>query len=325
MLGRLLSPPLISRLHNLQLHARTVAEGALSGLHRAAHHGASVEFAEHKEYAPGDELRHIDWRAYGRVDKYYVKRFEEETELRGYLVLDTSASMGYGQKGHVTKLAYGQVLCAALAYLLLRQKDPAGLLCFADAPGTYLPPRGQAAHLSDLCAALLGTEPQGGSDLPRALTYLSEMARRRSLIVVISDLFPTPQPQISDGANDGAGGVQALAQALVQARARLAGLRARRHDVIVLHTLDPDELELPFEGPTWFEDIEPPPAGPRRILADPADVRRAYLAELSRFIDDTRRGLRESDVEYHLVPTSRPAQDVLLDLLRGPLRGRIRR
>jgi uncharacterized protein (DUF58 family) len=323
VLGRLLSPSLVSRLHNLQLHARTVAEGALSGLHRAAHHGASVEFAEHKEYAPGDELRHIDWRAYGRVDKYYVKRFEEETELRGYLLLDTSASMGYGQKGHVTKLAYGQVLCAALAYLLLRQKDPAGLLCFGEAPGTYLPPRGQAAHLSDLCAALLHAAPQGGSDLSRALTYLSEMARRRSLIVVVSDLFPSPQGP--DRPDEGQAHAQALAHAMTQMRARLAGLRARRHDVIVLHTLDPDELELPFEGPTWFEDIEPRPSGPRRILADPADVRRAYLAELTRFIDDTRRGLRESDVEYHLVPTRRPPQDVLLELLRGPLRGRIRR
>lgn len=344
--GRLLDPAGLQRLANLQLEARTVAEGALSGLHRAAHHGASVEFAEHKEYAPGDELRHIDWRAYGRMDKFYVKRFEEETELRGYLVLDASGSMGYGRDGHRSKLEYGKLVAAALGYVLLRQRDQAGLLVYTTEPSAYLPPRGRAAHLSDLCDTLVRVEPGGATDLGRTLTYLSEVARRRSLIVVLSDLFPPPlSPEAGRGAGAGRAGAQGdaaareaqgrladdrLALAAASLRARLAGLRARRHDVVVLQLLDPDELELPFEGPTWFEDLEPyseDGAAPRlrRLLADPADVRRAYQEELAAFLDGMRRGLRESDVEYHLVPTTRPPEDVLLDLLRGPLRGRVRR
>jgi uncharacterized protein (DUF58 family) len=285
------------------LRARTVAEGALAGLHRAAHHGASVEFSEHKEYAPGDELRHIDWRAYGRIDKFYVKRFEEETELRGYLLLDASGSMAYGRQGHVTKLAYARVLLAALGYVLLRQKDPAGLLVFRGEPGAYLPPRSSSGHLAALCESLLCAEGGGATDLPRTLTYLSEVARRRSLCVVASDLLP--------------------AHAAVQVRARLAGLRARRHDVIVLHVIDPDELELPFSGTTWFEEMEP--SGQPRMLVDPADVRRAYQAEVARFLDEVRRGMRESDIDYQQVITTRPPEEVLLDLLRGPLRARVRR
>lgn len=317
MIGKLLEPAGLQRLATLKLQARIVAEGALSGLHRAAHHGASVEFAEHKEYAPGDDLRHIDWRAYGRIDKFYVKRFEEETELRAYLVLDASGSMAYGRQGHPSKFDYGRILCAALAYLLLRQKDQAGLLAFSTGSPRYLPPRGRAAHLTDLCEALLQIQPGGSTDLLRALTCLSEVARRRSLVVVLSDLFPPPSAAAAEGpARD------RLAHATAALRARLAGLRARQHDVVVLQLLDPDELELPFSGPTWFEDMEPAPGGLRRLLADPADVRRAYQAELGLFLAGLRRGLAESDVEYHLVPTTRPPEEVLLSLLRGPLRGR---
>lgn len=142
MIGKLLEPAGLQQLAALKLQARLVAEGALSGLHRAAHHGASVEFAEHKEYAPGDDLRHIDWRAYGRIDKFYVKRFEDETELRAYLLLDASGSMAYGRQGHQSKFAYGRILCAALAYLLLRQKDEAGLLAFPPGPRATCRPGG---------------------------------------------------------------------------------------------------------------------------------------------------------------------------------------
>src|ERR1700742_3798553 len=145
MNSRLLDLPALLRLQSLQLLARGVAEGALAGLHRSAHHGASVEFAEHKEYAPGDELRHIDWRAYGRIDKYYVKRFEEETELRGYLLIDVSGSMGYGRQDQITKLDYAKLLAASLAYLLLRQNDPAGLLLQGEEVRSYIPPRGGGA------------------------------------------------------------------------------------------------------------------------------------------------------------------------------------
>jgi len=318
MNSRLLDLPSLLRLQSLQLRARVIAEGALAGLHRSAHHGASVEFSEHKEYAPGDELRHIDWRAYGRIDKYYVKRFEEETELRGYLLIDISQSMGYGREGQISKLDYAKLLAAALAYLRLRQNDPTGLLLYGEQLEQYVPPHGGPAHLSDLCKALEKALPEGRTALPEGLAYLSEVARRRSLIVVLSDLLPA-----SDDLHETPPS-ELVSRYAEQVRARLCGLRAQKHDVIVLHVLDADELELPFSGLTWFEDIEPGPAGHTRLFVDPADVRAAYKAELTEFLDAMSRGLREGDVEYHLVPSSLSPDSVLLDILRGPLRRHVR-
>lgn len=322
MTSNLLDLPSLLRLQNLQLQARIVAEGALSGLHKAAHHGSSVEFAEHKEYAPGDDLRHIDWRAYGRIDKYYVKRFEEQTELRGYLIVDTSGSMGYGRQDQITKLGYAKLLAASLAYLLLRQNDPAGLLLHSQEQKAYIPPRGGGAHLGDLCHALETTEASGGTALADGLSFLSEVVRRRGVVVVLSDLLPSP-PTL--GELPGELPSDYISKYGAQLRAQLCGLRAQKHDVIVLHVLDADELELPFTGLTWFEDVEPGPAGLSRLFVDPADVRAAYQKELETFLTEMRRGLREGDVEYHLVPTSRSPESVLLDLLRGPLRGKVRR
>ncbi len=315
----LLDLPTLLRLQNLQLLSRVIAEGALSGLHRSAHHGSSVEFAEHKEYAPGDDLRHIDWRAYGRIDKYYVKRFEEETELRGYILLDVSGSMSYGRAGQLSKLHFAKLLAAAISYLRLRQNDPTGLLLFGEELQQYIPPHSGGAHLSDLCSALERVPGEGLTNLPDGIAYLSEVARRRSLCIVFSDLLPS-----SEQASDVPAGelVERYASRL---RARLAGLRAQKHDVIVVQILDADELELPFSGLTWFEDIEPGPDGPARLFVDPGDVRAAYKAELDRFLAAMRRGLREADVEYHLVQTSRSIESVLLDILRGPLRRHIRK
>jgi len=318
MNSQLLDLPVLLRLQNLQLLARVIAEGALSGLHRSAHHGASVEFAEHKEYAPGDDLRHIDWRAYGRIDKYYVKRFEEETELRGYLLLDVSGSMSYGRTGQLTKLQYAKLMAASLAYLRLRQNDPTGLLLYGEKVEQYVPPHGGGAHLSDLCGALERVNAAGRTMLPDGLSYLSEVARRRSLIVVLSDLLPSSEDMAETPP------AELVSRYAELVRARLAGLRAQKHDVIVLHILDADELELPFSGLTWFEDIEPGPAGHSRLFVDPADVRDAYQTELQNFLTAMRRGLREGDVEYHLVPTSRSPESVLLDILRGPLRRHVR-
>jgi uncharacterized protein (DUF58 family) len=320
MTSTLLDLPALLRLQNLHLQARIVAEGALSGLHKAAHHGSSVEFAEHKEYAPGDELRHIDWRAYGRMDKYYVKRYEEETELRGYLLVDVSGSMGYGRQDQITKVDYAKLLAASLAYLLLRQNDPAGLLMQSEDVQSYIPPRGGGAHLGDLCQALESTQAAGGTELAGGLSFLSEVVRRRGVMVILSDLLPSP-PTTAAGELP----TDYISQYGALLRARLCGLRAQKHDVIVLQILDADELELPFTGLTWFEDVEPGPAGLSRLFVDPGDVRAAYQKELQGYLGEMRRGLREGDVEYHLVPTSRSPESVLLDLLRGPLRGKIRR
>jgi uncharacterized protein (DUF58 family) len=293
-----LAPAAVAPLQNLELRARTVVEGALAGLHRSPHHGSSVEFAEHKEYAAGDEIKHIDWKAYGKFDKYYVKRFEEETELRAYLVIDTSGSMSY-RSGALSKLDYARTLAAALGFLLLRQQDQVGMVAFGDRLRGYLPPRARGGHLADLLTGLGGLEPAGRTDLQRALAYVSEVVQRRSLIALFSDLL--------DGGDD--------------TRQLLRGLRARKHDVVVFHLLDHDELTLPFEGTTLFESEE---TG-AQLLADPADVRMAYLAELERFTEGHRRGLAEGDVEYHLVDTARPPSAVLLEFLQGAWRTQGRR
>jgi uncharacterized protein (DUF58 family) len=294
-MGQLLDPVSLARLQNLELRARSVVEGALSGLHRSPHHGSSVEFAEHKEYAPGDEIKHIDWKAYGKFDKYYVKRFEEETELRAYLLIDSSASMGYRGAG-VSKIDYARMLAASLAYLLLKQQDQVGMVAFGERLRGYLPPRSRSGHLNDLLTALDGVVAEGRTDLPRALAYLSEVVQRRALIILFSDLLGTGD----------------------EVRHLLRGLRARKHDVVVFHLLDKDELTLPFEGTTIFESME----DTQKLVADPGDVRKAYLSELGKFIEGYRTTLREGDVEYHLVDTSEAPADALLRFLTGAYRAR---
>ena len=287
---QLLDPAAVARLGDLKLRARTIVEGALAGLHRSPHHGASVEFAEHKEYSPGDEIRRIDWKAYGKFDKYYVKRYEEETELRAFLMVDCSGSMGYAGAG-VSKLTYASWLAAGLSYLLLRQQDQAGLVAFGKNLRTYVPPRGRGGHLVTLLESLEALTAEGETDLLRAIDYVSDVARRRSLIVLFSDVLDT--------------GVETTVRLL-------RGLRARRHDVALFHVLDGDELRLPFEGPTRFEGME----GPSELLADPRAVRGEYLAAVNRFVEGCRRGCAEGDVQYLLVDTARPPSEVLLSFLR---------
>ncbi|MBI5477799.1 MAG: DUF58 domain-containing protein [Deltaproteobacteria bacterium] len=275
----------------MTLRARYVVEGTLWGLHRSPHHGQSVEFAEHKNYAPGDDLRHIDWKAYGKFDKYYVKKYEEETELWGYLLLDCSGSMGYARPGAVTKLTYAACLAAAIAYLLLRQQDRVGVMRFAAAERLYLPPRSRAGHLADVMQALDEARARGATDVAGVLTQVSEVARRRSLVVLLSDLFDQ-SPQVPG---------------------LLRKLRARGHEVVVFHVLDPDETEFPFEDLTLFESLE----GPDRILCDPRGVREAYLEELGRFLEATRDACVGADIEYHRVSTVTALDDALIEFMRA--------
>jgi uncharacterized protein (DUF58 family) len=308
----LLDPVEVARLADLKLRARTIVEGALAGLHRSPHHGASVEFAEHKEYSPGDEIRHIDWKAYGKFDKYYVKRYEEETELRCFLVVDCSSSMGYASEAApgVSKLAYASWLAAGITYLLLRQQDQAGLVAFADGLRAYVPPRARSGHLGNVLDSLEALRPEGATDLARAIDYVSDVAHRRALVIVFSDLL--------DVVGDESGGAGYL-----EAARLLRGLRARRHDVALFHVLDGDELRLPFDEPSRFEGME----DARQLYADPRAIRRQYLAEVERFVAGCRRACAEGDVAYHLVDTSLPPSLTLLDFLRhrNQLRGRVRR
>jgi uncharacterized protein (DUF58 family) len=291
----------------MTVKARVIVEGALTGLHRARLRGSSVEFAEHKEYSPGDEMRHIDWKVFGKADRYYVKQFEQESELCCYLVLDASASMGYAGSG-VSKLEYASHLVAALSYLLVRQQDRVGLTVFGDrAIERYVPPRARPAQLRSLLGVIEDAgrrPPEGDESLSAALDRVAELARkRRGLVVVASDLF--------DGDGD--------------SMATLRHLRASGHDTAVFHTLDPDEIDFPFDGLTIFEALESEQA----MLVDPASIRRIYQERMKDFLEATRSACLEGGIDYHLVPTTRPFEDTLqtflAERLRPPGRGKGRR
>jgi uncharacterized protein (DUF58 family) len=288
-----IDPVQLSRLGSLTIKARVIVEGALSGMHRAALHGSSVEFAEHKEYSPGDELRHVDWKAYAKVDRYYVKQFEQESQLTIYLVLDASNSMRFSGGG-IAKLEYAGLLLAALAYLGTQQQDKVGLVASGDkAIETVVPPRAKRTHLHDLLAVLdsLMTRGGAGDETPAvALGRIAELARRRrALIVLASDLFDASDETL-----------RVLAQ-----------LRAQRHDVSVLHVLDPHETTFPYDGLTQFEALETT----NKMLVNPAAIRREYLDRMDAFLTRTRTSLSAAGVDYHFTTTDRPIEQTLLDLV----------
>ena len=288
-----IDPALLARLGSLPIKARVIVEGALSGLHRASVHGSSVEFAEHKEYSPGDELRHVDWKAYGKLDRYYVKQFEQESQLTVYLVLDASASMAFSGGG-LTKLHYGGLALAALAYLVIQQQDKVGLIACGDrALETLVPPRARSTHLHDLMSVLESLIARGatGDESPAAaLARIAELTRRRrALIVLASDRFDADDDTLR----------------------QLTSLRAQRHDVSVLHLLDPHERAFPYDGLTQFEALETD----HKMLVNPAAIKRDYLDRMEAFLTKVRGTLTAAGVDYHLVDTSHPLEQTLLSLL----------
>ncbi|WP_242335544.1 DUF58 domain-containing protein [Anaeromyxobacter sp. SG66] len=286
----LLDPAVLAKLGTLKLRVRAVTEGVLSGLHKSPHHGQSVEFAEHKEYAPGDEIRHIDWKAYGKFDKYYVKRFEQETNLRAYLVVDASGSMGYrGDPDRLSKLEYASALAASLGYLLVRQQDAAGLVLVQGHVAGAIPPRASASHLTPVVEALEAARPQGVTRLDAAVDWIIENAPRRSSVVVFSDLFDPDERIVK----------------------KLAQLGRRKHEVTIFHVLDPAELEFPFDDPTLFLSME----DARQVEAHGRDVRKGYLEVLGRWLEETKRTAAEADVDYALCRTDRPLDEVLVPFL----------
>jgi len=293
MLRDRIDPAQLARLGTLPIKARVIVEGALSGLHRASVHGSSVEFSEHKEYTPGDELRHVDWKAYAKGDRYYVKQYEQESQLTVYLVLDASASMAFAGGG-LAKLEYAGLSLAALAYLVIQQQDKAGLLACGDREiETMVPPRARSRHLHDLLSVLDQVMTRGavGDESPAAALHrIAELTRRRrALIVLASDLFDTED-------------------ATLQA---LATLRAQHHDVSVLHVLDPHERTFPYDGLTEFHALE----STNRMLVNPATIRRDYLERMEQFLTRTRGMLTAAGVDYHLASTDRPLEATLLDVL----------
>jgi uncharacterized protein (DUF58 family) len=285
---RFLDPAVIARLGTLELKARTIVEGFLSGLHRSPFKGFSVEFAEYRQYLPGDDLSSIDWKVYARSDRYYVKKFEEETNLDCHLLLDVSASMGYGSRG-VTKMQYGSMLAASLAYLMNRQRDAVGLTAFDEAIVSMLPPSARSGHLRSLLVTLDRLRLGSRTDVSKPLHVLADGIVRRGMVVVISDLLDEPE-RVVDG---------------------LRHFRFRGTDVIVFHLLDPDELTFPFERAARFRDME---IGDE-LMAVPAVVRADYLKELERTIDTYKRDLSSAGIDYRLIDTSEPLEFALMSYL----------
>jgi uncharacterized protein (DUF58 family) len=278
----------LSRISNMQLLAKTVVEGFVLGLHRSPYRGFSVEFAEYRPYAPGDDTRHLDWKLYGKTDRYYVKQFEEETNLNCHVLLDTSASMGYGS-GPVSKLQYGCYLAASLAYFMMLQRDATGLVMFDSQIRTLLPPRSRMTHLHRMLAELEAVTAAGTTASAKPLHDLAEGLKKRGLIVLISDLFDEPDQVL--------GGLQHF---------RFLG-----NDVIVFHVADPAELRFPFEQTTEFID----PETGERILTAPQAVRGHYLEEMEGFYGRYRRGCADLKVDYRLFDTAMPLELALSEYL----------
>jgi uncharacterized protein (DUF58 family) len=286
---RFLDPAIIARLGTMELKARTVVEGFLSGLHRSPYKGFSVEFAEYRQYMPGDDLSTLDWKVYARSDRHYVKKFEEETNLEAHLLLDTSASMAYRGAAPMSKLEYGCVLAASLAFLMNRQRDAAGLIAFDDRIRFRLPASSRTGHLHALMLALEDMQAGSMSDVGRPLHQLAEALTKRSLVVLISDLLDDPEPAVQG----------------------LRHLKFRGTDVIVFQLLDPNELTFPFRGPAKFRDLE----SAEEVVAEPSAIRKAYLRELAGLTLRLDRELRGAGIDFVQLDTSQPLDFALLAYL----------
>lgn len=294
--GRYLDPRRLEALGSMGVRARAVLEGVIAGTHRNPHRGSSVEFAEYKEYAPGDDVRHIDWRAYGRIDRYYVKQFEDETNTRVFLLLDASGSMDFAFEDAPTKLLYASTMVAALAHLFQRQSDAPGLLVFDERPGSWLPPSTKRTQIDDICRVLDRAPGSGRTSVPEALRRVAERVHARSVVVLVSDLMDTSEDMLK------------LARVL----------RQRGMEVVLFHVLDRAEWTLPFEGLTLFEGME----SEGELLVDPDDVRDTYQSLVRAHVDAIEAECMRGDLEYFRTYTDNPMELVLREFVTGRRRQR---
>lgn len=288
---RFLHPDTIARISRLDLRARQVVEGFISGMHRSPFFGHSVEFVQHRDYSPGDDIRHLDWKVWSKTDKYYIKQYEEETNLRSHLVVDVSNSMHYGRnaKGRLNKYNYGCTIAACLAYMLLRQQDSVGLMTFDQDVRQVVPPRSQHNHIDAVIQALHVSRPRDKTNIEKILKRVAENAPGRGLIVVISDLLVEREPLFRG----------------------LEMLRHGRHDVLVFHVMDEEELTFPFAGTTRFEGMEEI----EQVLCDPRALRDGYLEALQEYLVEVRRGCARKGIDYQLVHTREYLDAVLSKFL----------
>ncbi|MBX7164855.1 MAG: DUF58 domain-containing protein [Pirellulales bacterium] len=284
-----LKPEVIRQIGRLDLRAQFIVKGFMHGLHASPFHGFSVEFSEHRKYTPGDDPHDIDWQVFARTDKYYIKKFEAETNITGYLVMDLSRSMGYTFRQELTKFEYSICLAAALAYLMVHQQDPVGLVTFDEKIRDCIAPHSRRTQLSTILSVLARLRPTGTTDIARCLGQLAAMLKHRSLVMLFSDLLAEPEPVL----------------------AALRRLRHGGHDVIVFHVLDEAEVQFPFEGLVEFEE----PESQDRLRVDAAGLRAEYLEELAAFRQTYRDAAFKSGIDYVPLDTSQPFDKALTEYL----------
>jgi len=287
---RFLEPETLAKLAGLELRARSIVEGYVSGVHKSPFHGFSIEFAEHREYSPGDDLRFVDWKVFGKTDKFYLKQYEEETNLVCHLVLDTSESMRYkSADAALSKLEYAQCVAASLAYLILQQQDSVGLVTFDSEIRALVRASSNPSHMQQLVHVMEHAEAQRKTRTGPIFHDLAERLKRRGLVVVLSDMFDDVPSML----------------------AGLKHLRHRRHEVVVFHVLDPAELDFPFRQTTLFRGLEQLPD----VLTDPRALRQAYLEEFGKFTQAVNRGCRAQHIDYVQLRTDQSLEIALSSYL----------
>jgi uncharacterized protein (DUF58 family) len=285
-----LDPVTLSKIGRLELKARLIVEGFISGLHKSPYHGFSVEFAQHRQYAPGDDLKHLDWKVLARSDRLYIKQYEEETNLRCMILLDSSESMQYkSPDAPLSKLEYAKHIAASLSHLILTQQDAVGMMHFDSEVRRMVRPSSNRAHLRSIVDVLESIEPVEKTGLDRVFHDLAERIERKSLIVVLSDLFDDPERLLFG----------------------LSHFRHRRHEVLVFQILDNHEITFPFQNQTLFEGLEDMP----EIQADPRALRAGYLRAFERFQTRVKRGCRNNKIDFRLINTGHPLDQVLSSYL----------
>jgi len=285
-----LDPDVVSRLDNMELRARLVVEGFITGLHKSPFHGFSVEFAQHRQYMPGDETKYIDWNIYGKTDKYFIKQFEEETNLKSYLLMDISKSMDYSSESRLRKIEYASYLASSLAYLLIKQRDAVGLITYDEDIKTYIPPHATKSYLKLILKELSSIKPEKKTFTSDSLDKIAEQIKRRSLIMIFSDFFDDPAKVLST----------------------LKHFRHNSHEIIVFQILDPMEMDFAFGKDAIFKDME----SEEELTTQPFHLQKAYQKEMQKFLDFYKKECLMNQIDYALLDTRTPFDVALMNYLR---------
>jgi uncharacterized protein (DUF58 family) len=283
-----LNPSVVSKLNSLELKARLVVEGFMVGLHKSPYHGFSVEFTEHRPYMQGDNLKDVDWKVYGKTERFFIKQYEEETNLKSYILLDTSRSMAYASEGNISKLEYASTLVAGLSYLMIKQQDAVGLSLYSDKINQYLPPKSTRAYLQQILKALSDVSPSSKTNTASSLNSIAEKIKRRGLVIIVSDLFDDVNSILS----------------------ALKHFRYTKNEVIVFQILDPMERSFAFGNDAIFKDLE----SEDEITTQPYQIQKAYKEAMNEFIHKIKSECLNANIEYNLIQTSDPFDKALINI-----------